>query len=88
VLIGTIGAALVIRALVRRAELPAVTRYGIAGPFRILVLVPVAALFGGLFLVGQEIPTFDPVILANASALLGGLRSSRVDRRRVARDLP
>jgi hypothetical protein len=68
VLIGTIGAAWVIRTLVRAAELPGVTTYGIAGPFRILVLVPVAALLAGLFLAGQELPTVDPVILANASA--------------------
>ena len=32
VLIGTVGAALVIRALVRRAEFPRVTTYGIAAP--------------------------------------------------------
>ena len=68
VLIGTIGAALVIRALVRRAELQRVTTYGIARPLRILVLVPIAALVGGLFLAGQGLPTSDPVILANASA--------------------
>jgi hypothetical protein len=67
-LIGTIGSALVIRAIVRRAALLSVTTYGIARPFRILVLVPVAAVLGGLFLVGQELPTSDPVILANASA--------------------
>jgi hypothetical protein len=67
-LIGTIGSALVIRAIVRRAGLPRVTTYGFARPFRILVLVPVAALVGGLFLVGQELPTSDPVILTNASA--------------------
>ena len=68
VLIGTIGAALVIRALVRRAELPRVTTYGIARPLRILVLVPIAALVGGLFLAGQGLPTSDRVILANAFA--------------------
>ena len=68
VLIGTIGAALVVRALVLRAELPHVTTYGIARPLRILVLVPVAALAGGLFLAGQGLPTSNPVILANASA--------------------
>jgi hypothetical protein len=68
VLIGTIGSALVIRAIVRRAGPPRVTTYGIARPFRILILVPVAALAGGLFLAGQELPTSDPVILTNASA--------------------
>jgi hypothetical protein len=68
VLIGTVGAALVTRTVVRRAELPQVTPYGIARPLRILVLVPLAAVFAGLFLVGQELPTSDPVILANASA--------------------
>lgn len=67
-LIGTIGSALVIRAIVRRAEFPRVTTYGIARPLRILVLVPLAAVLAGLFLVGQELPTSDPVILANASA--------------------
>jgi hypothetical protein len=67
-LIGTIGSALVIRAIVRRAELPRVTTYGIAKPLRILVLVPLAAVVAGLFLVGQKLPTSDPVILANASA--------------------
>jgi hypothetical protein len=67
-LIGTIGSALVIRAIVRRAKLPRVTTYGIARPFRILALIPVAALVGGLFLAGQELPTSDPVTLANASA--------------------
>jgi hypothetical protein len=67
-LIGTIGSALVIRAIVRRAALPPVTTYGIARPFRVLALVPVAAVVGGLFLVGQELPTSDPVILMNASA--------------------
>ena len=35
---------------------------------RILVLVPGAALAGGLFLAGQELPASDPVILMNASA--------------------
>jgi hypothetical protein len=68
VLIGTIGAALVIRALIRLANLPRVTIYGIASPLRILVLVPVAALAGGLFLVAQELPASDPVILVNACA--------------------
>jgi hypothetical protein len=68
VLIGTIGAVLVIRAVVRRAELQHVTTYGIAGPLRTLVLVPLAAVIAGLFLVGQELPTSDLLILANASA--------------------
>jgi len=68
VLIGTIGAALVIRTLVRRAEFPRVTTYGIARPLRILVLVPVAAVVAALFLMGQQLPTSDPVVLPNASA--------------------
>jgi hypothetical protein len=68
VLIGTIGAGLLIRALIRRSELPCVTTYGIVSPLRILVLVPVAAVLAGLFLLGQHLPTSDPVILANASA--------------------
>jgi hypothetical protein len=68
VLIGTIGAALVIRGLVRRAELPRVTTYGIARPLRILVLVPLAAVVAALFLMSQQLPTSDPVILGNASA--------------------
>jgi hypothetical protein len=68
VLIGTIGAALVIRALVRRAQLPPVTPYGIARPLRTLVLVPVAAVLAALFLVSQQLPTSVPVVLANASA--------------------
>jgi hypothetical protein len=68
VLIGTVGAALVIRAVVRRAELPPVTTYGVAKPLRILVLVPLATVLAGLFLLGQELPTYDPVTLANASA--------------------
>ena len=68
VLIGTIGAALVIRALVRRAELPRVTAYGIARPLRTLVLVPVAAVGAALFLMSQQLPTSAPVVLANASA--------------------
>ena len=42
--------------------------YGIARPLRILVFVPLAAALAGLFLVGQELLTSDPVILANASA--------------------
>jgi hypothetical protein len=67
-LIGTIGSALVIRALVRRAELPHATKYGIARPLRIFVLVPVAAVVAALFLTGQQLPTSDPVVLANASA--------------------
>ena len=62
VLIGTIGAALVIRTLVRRAEFPRVTTYGIARPLRILVLVPVAAVVAALFLMGQQLPTSDPVV--------------------------
>ena len=68
VLIGTVGAALVIRALAGRAEFPRVTTYGIAGPRRILVLLAVAAVLAGLFLIGQDLPTSDPVILANASS--------------------
>jgi hypothetical protein len=68
VLIGTMGAALVIRAVVLRAELPPVTPYGIARPSRIVVLVAVAAVLAGLFFVGQELPTSDVVIVANASA--------------------
>ena len=68
VLIGTVGAALVIRAVVRRTELLNVTPYGVAEPLRILVVVPVAAVLAALFLVAQELPTSDPVILANASA--------------------
>ena len=68
VLIGTIGAGLVIRAVVRRADLPHVTRYGVARRRQILVFVPLAAVLAGLFLVSQELPTSDPVILANASA--------------------
>jgi hypothetical protein len=67
VLIGTIGAGLLIRALIRRSELPRVTTYGIVSPLRILVLVPVAAVLAGLFLRGP-LPASDPVILANASA--------------------
>ena len=67
-IIGTIGSALVIRAIGRRAGLPRVTAYGFAGPLRILILVPVAVVVGGLFLLGQELPTSDPVILMNASA--------------------
>jgi hypothetical protein len=68
VLIGTIGAGLLIRALIHRSELPCVTTYGIVSPLRILVLVPVAAVLAGLFLRGQQLPTSDPVILANAAA--------------------
>jgi hypothetical protein len=68
VIIGTVGAALVIRAVVRRAELQSVTAYGIARPLRILVLLPLAGVLAGLFLIGQELPTSDPVILVNASA--------------------
>jgi hypothetical protein len=68
VLIGTIGAALVIRVVVRHANLPRVTSYGIATAHRILVLVPVAAILAGLFLINLDLPTSDPVILANASA--------------------
>jgi hypothetical protein len=68
VLVGTIGAALVIRAVVRRAELPHVTTYGIVEPRRILVLVAVAAVVAGAFLIAQQLPTADPVILVNASA--------------------
>jgi hypothetical protein len=68
VLIGTVGAALIIRAVSRWAELPRLTTYGIVERSRILVLIPVAALLAGLFLIGQELPTWDPVILANASA--------------------
>jgi membrane protease YdiL (CAAX protease family) len=68
VLIGTVGATLVIREVVRRAEFPRATTYGFAKPRRMLVLVPVSALVAGLFLTGQELPTSDPVILANASA--------------------
>jgi hypothetical protein len=67
-LIGTIGAALVIRAVVRRAEIPHVTTYGVTKPARILVFVPIAAVLAGCFLVSQELPTSNPVILANASA--------------------
>jgi hypothetical protein len=68
VLIGTIGAALVIRTLVRRTELPRVATYGIASPLRIFVLVLVAAVVAALFLMSQQLPASDPVILANASA--------------------
>ena len=68
ILVGTIGSALVIREIVRRAELPGLTTYGIARPSRILALVPLAAVLGGLFLVGQNLPTSEPVILANAFA--------------------
>jgi hypothetical protein len=68
VFIGTIGAALVIRGLVRRADFPTLTTYGIAGPRRIVVLLVVAAVLAGLFLIAQELPTSDPVVLANASA--------------------
>jgi hypothetical protein len=68
VLIGTVGAALIIRAVSRWAELPRLTTYGIVERSRILVLMPVAALLAGLFLIGQELPSWDPVILANASA--------------------
>jgi hypothetical protein len=68
VLIGTVGAALVIRAVVRRAELSHVTTYGVAKPLRILVFVPLAAVLAGLFVVSQELPASDPLILANASA--------------------
>ena len=68
VLIGTVGAALVIRAIIRRAELPRLTLYGVAAPRRILVLVPLAAAVAALFLANQQLPTADPVVLANASA--------------------
>jgi hypothetical protein len=67
-LIGTIGSTLVIRAIVRRTEFPHVITYGVAKPLRILVLVPLAAVLAGLFLAGEDLPTSDPVILANASA--------------------
>lgn len=67
-LIGTVGSALVIRTIVRRAEFPRLTTYGIARPFRILALVLLAAVLAGLFLVGQELPTSEPSILANAFA--------------------
>jgi hypothetical protein len=68
ILVGTIGSALVIREIVRRAELPGLTTYGIARPSRILALVPLAAVLAGLFLVGQTLPTSEPAILANAFA--------------------
>jgi hypothetical protein len=68
VLIGTIGAGLVIRRVLRRAALPQVTTYGIARPRRTLVLVIVAAVLAALFLAAQQLPSWDPVILANASA--------------------
>jgi hypothetical protein len=68
VVVGTIGAALIIRAVLRKAEFAHVTRYGIAEPRRILVLVPTAALLAGLFLNSQELPTSNPVILVNAFA--------------------
>jgi hypothetical protein len=67
-IIGTIGSALVIRAVVSGAAVRGVSRYGIARPRRILVLVPLAAVLAALFLSGQPLPTSDPVVLANASA--------------------
>jgi hypothetical protein len=68
VFIGTVGAALVIRALVRRADLLSLSTYGIAGPRRIAVLLVAAAVLAGLFLITQDLPTSNPVVLANASA--------------------
>jgi hypothetical protein len=68
VLIGTVGALLVMRALLQRGGLPPAAAYGIARPRRILVLVAIAAVASGLFLISQQLPTFDFVVLANASA--------------------
>jgi hypothetical protein len=68
VFIGTVGAALIIRALARRADFPPLTTYGIAGTRRIVVLLVVAAVLTALFLIAQDLPTSDPVVLANASA--------------------
>jgi hypothetical protein len=68
VLIGTIGAAVLIRTLTRRALFPRVTPYGIARPRRVVVLVPVASVVAILFLVAQDLPTWNPVILVNAVA--------------------
>jgi hypothetical protein len=68
VIIGTIGAALIIRVILRRGEFSHVTPYGVAKPLRIIVLVPAAILAAGLFLVGQKLPTTDAVILAQACA--------------------
>lgn len=67
-LIGTIGSALVIQVIVRRAESPRFTTYGLAKPIRILILVPLATALAGLVLLGQELPTSGPVVLANAAA--------------------
>jgi len=66
--IGTIGAALVIRAALRGAATAAPAAYGLADPRRLLTMVILGMLLGGLVLAVQRLPSRHPVVLLNAFA--------------------
>lgn len=68
VCIGTIGAAMMIRALAARGTVARTASHGIARPRRIALLVSAAAVASGAFLMTQQLPTSNPVVLTNAFA--------------------
>jgi hypothetical protein len=67
-LVGTIGAALLVRLLLREAAMPQQTAYGLAQPDRIPLTLAAGAILGGLTLTIQRLPSRHPVVLANAFA--------------------
>lgn len=68
VLVGTVGAALVIRLFLRTAAVAHPAPYGLVEPGRIPLTLAAGAVLGGLTLVVRRLPSRDPMVLANAFA--------------------
>jgi hypothetical protein len=68
VLVGTVGAALVIRLFLRSTAMAHPAPYGLAEPGRISLALAVGAVVGGLTLVIHRLPSRHPMVLANAFA--------------------
>jgi hypothetical protein len=68
VLIGTVAAALVIRVLMGGATVADPGTYGIAGPRRTLLMIILGVVLAGASLVAQRLPSWHPMVLANAFA--------------------
>lgn len=68
VMVGTVGATIVIRALLRAPALPVVTAYGVAEPPRVLLTALAGIALGAIILRVQGLATWHPTVLLNAFA--------------------
>jgi hypothetical protein len=66
IMVGTVGAAILVRVLIRAADLPVVAAYGVAEPQRVIATALAGIAFGAIVLAVQGLPTWHPTVVVNA----------------------